>query len=389
MKRILSLLLALLLFCIPAMAEDTDTALTSVPVGEEGIPFLGEWRLEAIEMDGTSMNPAQLGMEMVITLTEDGLVSLYDGSETMQATWFVSYGVAVVDGALLKLREDGKLVLEEEGGMMIFTQGEVAASEELSEEALMLLLLEMMSSMDTDTLESELAPEHQGFVGDWHLCYCAADDLTGDLRRVGSSATLTLYEDYTGYLWCFPEAEGGKLLRDAEGSWINEEGVICFGEYGLPLCLLGDETSGVFLRYGTEADGYLIFSQNEQAVWTPDLSAAQPAAAAAEVPAPAPAQDSASTGLMEIHFICKQYTTGGITGDAAVLGAEYSVVFHDNGTADLTLAGLAMTALPYTVTEDGVYSINYYGTFFNCVPTEKGFDLDYYGTMTLHMVPEA
>ena len=389
MKRILSLLLALLLlFCVPAMAEDTDTGLTPVPVGEEGIPFLGEWHLESIEMDGTSMNPSLLGIEMVITLTEDGLATVYDGLDTATATWFVSYGVAVVDGALLQLREDGKLVLEEEGGSMIFTQGEVAASEELSEEELMLLLLEMLGSMDTDMTETEFDEEHRAFVGDWHLCYCAADDLTGDLRRVGASATLTLYEDYTGYLWCFPEADGGSLLRDAEGSWINEEGVVCFGESSIPLVLLGDETSGVFLQYGTEANGYLIFSQNEYAVWTPAPSAAQPAAAAAEAPAPAPVQDSASTSMTEVRYVCKQYTTAGITGDAAVLGAEYAVIFHDNGTADFTMAGLTMTALPYTITEDGAYSINYYGTFFNFFPTETGFDLDYYG-MTLHLVPEA
>jgi hypothetical protein len=39
------------------------------------------------------------------------------------------------------------------------------------------------------------------------------------------------------------------------------------------------------------------------------------------------------------------------------------------------------------LTADGVYSINYYGTVFNCTPTDTGFDMDYYGTMTMHFVP--
>ena len=33
------------------------------------------------------------------------------------------------------------------------------------------------------------------------------------------------------------------------------------------------------------------------------------------------------------------------------------------------------------------FVINYYGTMFNAVLTETGFDMDYYGTMTLHFVP--
>jgi len=33
------------------------------------------------------------------------------------------------------------------------------------------------------------------------------------------------------------------------------------------------------------------------------------------------------------------------------------------------------------------FSINYAGMTFNAVPTPTGFDMDYYGTMTLHFVP--
>jgi hypothetical protein len=32
--------------------------------------------------------------------------------------------------------------------------------------------------------------------------------------------------------------------------------------------------------------------------------------------------------------------------------------------------------------------INYFTTLFNAVLTDDGFDMDYYGTMVLHYVPE-
>ena len=51
------------------------------------------------------------------------------------------------------------------------------------------------------------------------------------------------------------------------------------------------------------------------------------------------------------------------------------------------MAGFTAANLPYTVTAEGVYAINYYGTMFNCTPTDAGFDMDFYGTMMMHFVP--
>ena len=90
---------------------------------------------------------------------------------------------------------------------------------------------------------------------------------------------------------------------------------------------------------------------------------------------------------MDCKFVAKTYTAYGQTMDASMLGAEYGLLFYDNGKVDFTMAGFAMAGLPYTVTAEGVYAINYYGTMFNCVATETGFDMDYYGTMTMHFVP--
>ena len=129
----------------------------------------------------------------------------------------------------------------------------------------------------------------------------------------------------------------------------------------------------------------MVFSQDEAAVWTP-AAAATPAPTAAPTAAPQ-APVTGDVAHLNTRFVCRTYTSAGFTMDASMLGAEYALVFHDNGTADFTMAGFTAANLPYTVTAEGVYAINYYGTMFNCTPTDAGFDMDFYGTMILHYVP--
>ena len=58
---------------------------------------------------------------------------------------------------------------------------------------------------------------------------------------------------------------------------------------------------------------------------------------------------------------------------------------------DFCISGTVVTGLPWGLQKVGVgltqvdaFVINYYGTAFNAVITDEGFDMDYYGTMTLH-----
>jgi hypothetical protein len=193
---------------------------------------------------------------------------------------------------------------------------------------------------------------------------------------MGLTGKLVLNADGTG------EMTG---IADDAGNWYDDEGQVRFGKADTALTLL----DGGFLRYGTELAGYMVFSQNESATWAP-APAATPVPTAAPTAAPAvPAAPAVSGNVQYVgqKFICKNYTTFGMLMDASMLGAEYALHFHENGTADFTMAGFTVSALPYTVTAEGVYAINYYGTMFNCVPTATGFDMDYYGTMTMHFVP--
>lgn len=359
---------------VPAEGEPAFT-----PVGAEGEALLGLWSLEALVMDGESINPALFGMTMTLDFSADGSVMISDGEEPYAAPWRMENGSATVDGLALVLREDGKLVMEEDGAAMIFVRGEIAPGAAPTEEEQWAALAGLLGGASDDNngwdVPAEL-PEHMlPFVGEWYLVYCHTGGLTGDLRTLGVSGYLTLDADGTGYLIG---------IADEFGDWYDDEGVIRFGESGMPMQLLGDPALGeeVFLQYGSEMGGYMIFSQDESAVW-------EPAPAAPALPeAPVSSAPAASTGSRTgVRYVCRQYTSAGYTLDASTLGAEYALLFHEGGTVDFTLAGASIPGLPYTVTDAGVYSINYFGTLFNCTPTDAGFDMDFYGTMTMHFVP--
>lgn len=305
--------------------EAVPADLQPVPVGEEGEPFLGTWTLSSMCFDGTTFSAADFGMSMEMTFNADGTATSVEDGETNIGVWSVENGAVMVDGLALTINEEGQLVLEEDGAMMIFVQGEVAESAELSEEELLLALLEMMGE------ETDL-PEHlQGYVGTWHMVYTATGGLTGDLRTMGVTCTLDLYSDGTGSI-DFPDYE--------YGDWYEDEGVVRFGENGMPMTLL----EGGFLQYGTEMGGYMIFSQDAEAVYTP--AAAEPAAETETPAAPAGEVFSSHEDYLGRKFTAETYSMGGQTYDAALLGAEYSLLFRADGTCDFVMAGAPLTDLP-------------------------------------------
>ncbi|MBQ3484549.1 MAG: leucine-rich repeat protein, partial [Clostridia bacterium] len=319
--------------------EDYDMP-EAQPIGAEGEPYFGAW------------NGEMFGMEVILTLNPDGTCAMEMMGEAEPGVWSIVDGKANIMGDELYIDDGGSLVyaaLE-----LVFTKAGGAAPE---------------APAVPEAPAADLPETLQPFVGTWHLCYLATGGLEGDLRSMGLTGKLVLNADGTGVM---------TGLSDESGSWYDDEGQVRFGDSGMPLFLL----DGGFLRYGTEMSGYMVFSQNESATWSP-------APAATPVPAPtaAPAAPAAPTGgnveRLNVKFICKTYTSAGYTMDASMLGAEYALVFHDNGMADFTMAGFTANNLPYTVTAEGVYAINYYDTMFNCTPTDAGFDMDFYGTMMM------
>ena len=324
--------------------EDDEDMPVAQPVGDEGAAYFGAW------------NGEMFGMEVILTLNPDGTCAMEMMGEAEPGVWSIVDSKANIMGDELYIDDGGNLVyaaLE-----LVFTKAGGAAPEETA-----------VPAAPAAGLPETLQP----FVGTWHLCYLATGGLEGDLRSMGLTGKLVLNADGTGAM---------TGLSDESGSWYDDEGQVRFGDSGMPLFLL----DGGFLRYGTELSGYMVFSQNESATWSP-------APAATPVPAPtaAPAAPAAPTGgnveRLNVKFVCKSYTSAGFTLDASMLGAEYALLFREGGTCDFTMAGFTAANLPYTVSAEGVYVINYYGTMFNCTPTDAGFDMDFYGTMMMHFVP--
>ena len=340
--------------------EPAATPAPVVPVGEEGAPFLGTWALEAMEMDGTVFSAADLDMVMELTLNSDGTASMFDGETTDYTTWFVADGAANVDGSALTLTDDGRLCAEEDGVKMVFARSEGAAA-----------------SVDTEPSTSVPVETDAGaddYVGTWYACYMVTGFMEGDPRTESDmQITLILNGDGTGSI-SFPEIEDHIWYAD------YATGDIYFGEgdyaSDMPLNLM----EGGFLCYGSmDGDGnalggYIIFSQDAEAVWSPmgiDMES-----------------------RLEQKFICVSADVEGFAMDAAMLGGEYSMTFHADGTMDFVMVGTSISGLPWeqevVLTELGeadAFVIDYYGTRLEAVCTEEGFDLNYFDAMLMHFVP--
>lgn len=211
-----------------------------------------------------------------------------------------------------------------------------------------------------------LAEENpQAYVGEWHLCFASAGGMQGDLRAL--NGTLTLREDGTATM---------NAHIAAQETWGQAaDGTMRFGEQGVLLTLLEDG----FLKYGVDRSGYMIFSRDAEAVWTPseeETSAAGGAIGEAD--------------RFNTKYSCSKYDAGGMTLDASAMG-EISLLFREDGTCDFVMMGTAMPGCTWsrgTATLNGVerdaFIITYYTMTYAAVLTDSGFDMDYFGSMLLH-----
>ena len=335
------------------------------PIGSEGEPYFGTWTMD---MGGMAMN---------LILSQDGTCAMEMFGEVEPGVWTVMDGKANVMGDELYIDEQGQLVMESQGMVFVRSEGD-AASEEMSEEEQLLALLAALAAMEGGEGASELPENLQPYVGTWHMVYIATGGLEGDLRTMGVTGKLELNADGTGRL---------SGAADDSGKWYDDEGQVRFGQAESPLTLL----DGGFLRYGSQLAGYMVFSQDEDAVWTPAPAAATLPQIAAVAPKPAASAGFASLeDRLEKKFIATTYTSFGQTNDASVLGAEYSVTFHENGTSDFMMGGVVMPGLTWGLKQValGLKQVDAfvisYGADYNFIPTDTGFDMDYFGTMTLH-----
>ena len=351
--------------------EPTPTDEPTLPAATGDItPFLGTWLGDTLEMDGSEMSLSDFGIEMELTIYADGTAAYFDGEETEYSNWTLEGDTLDIDGTKVTITEDGRLCADEDGAWMLFVRGEGAPIEPTA------------TDEPTPTDEPTATDDTTAFVGTWHACYLCTGGMTGDLRAtLGLDITLELNGDGSGVL-SFGEPE--------EHSWYQDEesGIVYFGEGGdeadMPMALLEEG----FLQYGNEAGGYIIFSQDAEAVWDPLVN--QPIVIGSKAPTTADASDR-----MERKYVCVNAETSGYTVDASMLGGEYALTFHADGTVDFTIVGQEIAGLSWSrgtvTTEDGeaeAFVVDYYGSALNAVLTDEGFDMNYFDAMLMHFLPE-
>ena len=107
---------------------------------------------------------------------------------------------------------------------------------------------------------------------------------------------------------------------------------------------------------------------------------------AAPAPAPEAPQDTGSIQT-EVKYIAKSYIAGGYEMDASVLGGEYAVTLHADGTADFVMVGVETPGLLWKTDGDAVV-IDYYGAGELRITADgDGIALDLLGSMILKMAP--
>ncbi len=119
MKKLLAVLLALML------------ALGCVAFAE-GVDYTGQWVLTGAEANGTALDISAMGLEMSMTLNEDGTCNLIANGVEEIGSWVIEgEGIVVTDAANESnafVMDEDRLVAEQDGAKMIFSRvGEMAA----------------------------------------------------------------------------------------------------------------------------------------------------------------------------------------------------------------------------------------------------------------------
>ena len=185
------------------------------------------------------------------------------------------------------------------------------------------------------------------------------------------------------------------------------DGLTCSMDgYALLISILDGEAAATLRE-----DGTLCLEMSDVTLWyertgdAPEASVAEsiPEVTAKPVPETTPelaAVPEPAAGGAEV-MIGKKYVmtdadVNGYNMTAAQMGNfEYSILLQEDGTVTFVMAGSAIPGLTWAYgripTEagevDGVI-IDYYTQALNLAPTEKGFDMDYFGSMLMHFAPE-
>lgn len=346
-------------------SETTAAPENTTEAQDAAIPdeYLGAWYGMSMEMEGVSYPLADMGMDLTITIGADGTAEMHMNGEGERIQCSMQNSVLTADGVSFAL-QDSMLVVSEDGMTMTLSREKPEAS------------AASIPVIDESTTIDDLK-------GVWALAHVTMDGVTlpaeaaemaGDTLVVyGDSCDLTLQGMTVDGLTC--SMDGYALLisiLDGEAAaTLREDGTLCL------------EMSDVTLWYERTGDAPEITAEPVPEVTSEPAAMPEPAASGAEA-------------MIGKKYVMTDADVNGCNMTAAQMGnLEYSILLQEDGTVTFVMAGSDIPGLTWAYgripTEageaDGIV-IDYYTQALNLVPTEKGFDMDYFGSMLMHFAPE-
>ena len=329
-------------------AEPEPEAAQTAAIPDE---YLGIWYGVSMEIEGASYPLADMGMELTLTIGADGAAEMNMNGEGESIQCSMQDGVLTADGVGIAL-QDGMLVVSEDGMTMTLSREKPEASAApipVIDESATIDDLKGVWTLARVTMDGvTLAAEAAEMAGDTLVVYGDSCDLTLQGMTMDS---LTCSMDGCALLISILDGEAAATLR--------EDGTLCL------------EMSDVTLWY-------------ERTGEAPEpANAPEPAAGGAEI-------------MIGKKYVMTDADVNGYNMTAAQMGNfEYSILLQEDGAVTFVMAGSDIPGLTWAYgripTEagevDGIV-IDYYTQALNLVPTEKGFDMDYFGSMLMHFAPE-
>ena len=349
-----------------APASETTAAPENTPEAQDtDIPeeYLGIWYGVSMEMEGVSYPLTDMGMDLTITIGADGTAEMHMNGEGERIRCSMQDGVLTADGVSFAL-QDSMLVVSEDGMTMTLSREKPEAS------AASIPVIDESATIDD-------------LKGVWALAHVTMDGVTLPAEAAEMAGdTLVVYGDS-----CDLTLQGMTL-----------DGLTCgMDGYALLISILDGEAAATLRE-----DGTLCLEMSDVTLWyertgdTPEITA-EPVPEATSEPAamPEPAASGAEA-MIGKKYVMTDADVNGYNMTAAQMGnLEYSILLQEDGTVTFVMAGSDIPGLTWAYgripTEageaDGIV-IDYYTQALNLAPTEKGFDMDYFGSMLMHFAPE-
>ena len=341
-------------------AEPEPEAAQTAAIPDE---YLGAWYGVSMEMEGVSYPLADMGMDLTITIGADGTAEMHMNGEGERIRCSMQDGVLTADGVSFAL-QDSMLVVSEDGMTMTLSREKPEAS------------AASIPVIDESATIGDLK-------GVWALAHVTMDGVTLPAEAAEMAGdTLVVYGDS-----CDLTLQGMTL-----------DGLTCSMDgYALLISILDGEAAATLRE-----DGTLCLEMSDVTLWyertgdAPEITAEPVSEATSE---PAAMHESAASGaeaMIGKKYVMTDADVNGCNMTAAQMGnLEYSILLQEDGTVTFVMAGSDIPGLTWAYgripTEageaDGIV-IDYYTQALNLAPTEKGFDMDYFGSMLMHFAPE-